>query len=153
MPSYRDHLLFGAVLVLVFSYVAGSLLSFTPASVLVSAALVLLASVAPDIDHEGSVMYRNTRAFTVLLAAAAPLPLFHPDPVPMLLSAAATGGLAALALTWLKPRHRTVTHTLEAAIIFSAVTGLLSYAVFETFLPALFTFIAYYSHVLLDRVA
>ncbi len=153
MPSYRDHLLFGAILVLVFSYLAGALLTFTPEAVLVSAVLVLLASVAPDIDHEGSVVYRKTRAFTVLLAAAAPVPLFYPDPVAMVLSAAGSGGLAAVVFLWLKPRHRTVTHTLEAAIVFSGVTAAASYAAFETVLPGIFTFVAYYSHVLLDRLA
>ncbi|MFB6294235.1 MAG: metal-dependent hydrolase [Candidatus Nanohaloarchaea archaeon] len=141
MPSYRDHLLFGAILVLVFSSVAGALFTFTVEAVLVSAALVLLASVAPDIDHEGSVVYRKTRAFTVLLAAAAPLPLFYPDPVPMVLSAAGSGGFVAVAFLWLKPRHRTVTHTIEAAIVFSVTAAAASYVAFDTVLPGVFTLV------------
>ncbi|MDY6774419.1 MAG: metal-dependent hydrolase [Candidatus Nanohaloarchaea archaeon] len=152
MPSYRDHLLFGSLLVLVFSYLAGSLLSFTLEAVVVSSALVLLASVFPDIDHEGSVVHRRTRAFAIVLVSLAPLVYFYPRPVPMLLGGAVAGGLAALLFRWMKPRHRTVTHTFEAAVVFSAVSGLVSFLAFSTFLPALFVFVAYSSHVLLDRL-
>ncbi|MDY6769519.1 MAG: metal-dependent hydrolase, partial [Candidatus Nanohaloarchaea archaeon] len=129
-----------------------ALLSYTPSAVVVSAVLVLLASVFPDIDHEGSVVHRKLKAFTVLLAALLPAALFYPRPLPMLLGAVATGSVAALAFTWLKPRHRTVTHTVEAAISFAAVAGAVSLVAFDSFLPALFTFVAYYSHVVLDRV-
>lgn len=152
MPSYRDHLLFGSILVLVFSYLGGSYLSYTPEAVLVSAAVVLLASVFPDIDHSGSVIHRMTKAFTVLVAATVPLTVFYPEPVPMLLGAAAAGSSAALLFAWMKPQHRTVTHTAEAAVVFSTVTGAVSFAAFGTVLPALFSFVAYYSHLLLDRV-
>ncbi len=152
MPSYRDHLLFGSLLVLVFSYVAGSLLSYTPEAVVVSAVMVLLASVFPDIDHSGSVIHRMTRAFTILVAAAVPLLVFYPSPLRMAAGAAVTGTLTALAFAWLKPRHRTVTHTLEAAVVFSTVVGLLSFAAFDTVLPAIFSFLAYYSHIALDSV-
>ncbi|MDY6769231.1 MAG: metal-dependent hydrolase [Candidatus Nanohaloarchaea archaeon] len=152
MPSYRDHLLFGSILVLVFSYLGGSLLSYTPEAVLVSAALVLLASVFPDVDHEGSVIHQRTKAFTVVVAAAVPAVLFYPDVQTMLPLMVAAGAVAALAFAWMKPRHRTVTHTVEAAIVFSAAAGALSFLAFGTFLPAVFTFVAYYSHVLLDRV-
>lgn len=152
MPSYQDHLLFGSLLVLGFSYLAGSFLSYTPEAVVVTAVLVLLASVFPDIDHGGSVVHRRSKAFVVILAGLVPVTVFYPDPVPAVLGAAAAGSSVALLFTWLKPRHRTVTHTFGAAVTFSLIAGTVSLVAFDSFLPAVFTFVAYYSHVLLDRV-
>lgn len=152
MPCYRDHLLFGSVLVLVFSYIGGFLLSYTPEAVLVSAVFVLLASVFPDIDHGGSVVHRKSKAFAVLLAAVVPSAVFYPDPYLVVLGAAAAGSSMALLFAWLKPRHRTVTHSLGAAVGFSAAAGLVSAAAFGSFLPAVFAFLAYYSHLLMDRL-
>lgn len=152
MPGYQDHLLVGSVLVLVFASVAGPYLTFTPAAVLVSVAVILLASVFPDVDHRGSVVHRRVKAFTALLVAAIPATLAYPDLPRMLVSGGITGALTLAAIDQAKPRHRTVTHTFEAAIVFSAAAGAVSLLAFGTFLPALFAFVAYGSHLLLDRV-
>lgn len=135
-----------------FTYLAGSLLSFTVEAVVASSFLVLFASVFPDIDHEGSVIHRRTKAFSVLLASLVPLAVLYPEPVSMFLGAGIMAVFTSLLFRWLKPRHRSITHTFEASVVFSAVAGGLTYIFLDTFLPALFVFVAYLSHVLLDRI-
>ncbi|MFB6166703.1 MAG: metal-dependent hydrolase [Candidatus Nanohaloarchaea archaeon] len=152
MPSYQDHLLFGSIIVLVFSYIAGPVLSYSLETVLVASVFILLASVFPDVDHSGSVVHRRAKAFTTVLAASAPLAFFYPEPMLMLLGSAAVASTTYSAFTWLKPRHRTITHTFQAAVVFSAAVGVVSAPLFGTFLPAVFAFLAYGSHLALDRV-
>ncbi len=152
MPGYQDHLLFGAVLVLVFSYLAGPVLSYGPEMLLASAAFILLASVFPDIDHANSVIHRRAKAFLTVAAALAVLVLGRPRPVTMAVGAAAAGTATYLAFEYIKPRHRTVTHTFTAAVVFAAAVGAVSTVLFGSFLPALFSLVAYCSHIGLDRL-
>lgn len=152
MPAYQDHLLFGAVLVLVFAYVAGPVLSYGPEMLLVSAAFILLAAVFPDVDHRGSVVHRRLKAFVALLAAGIVVVLAAPNPVNMLVGGAAAIAAVSLLFRVLKPRHRTVTHTFPAAVLFAALVGAVSLHLFGSFLPALFSLVAYLSHLWTDRL-
>lgn len=152
MPSYQDHLLFGSVLVLVFAYVAGPLLSYGPEMLLVTAAFILLASVFPDVDHRGSIVHRRVKGFAVLVAMLAPALLLRPDPDRMVAGAALGGAATYVGFDRITPRHRTVTHTMRFGTVFAAAAGMVGYLLFGSFLPAAFTFVAYGSHVLLDRV-
>lgn len=151
MPGYQDHLLFGSLLVLVFAYVMGPLLSYGTEALLVSAAFILLAAVFPDVDHAGSVVHRKLGAFITLLAASIPAILLYPD-VPLMVGGAGLAGIStAYLFEAVKPHHRGITHTYPAAVVFSAVSGAIAYLLFATFVPALFTFVAYLSHIVLDR--
>lgn len=150
MPNYQDHLLFGSVLVLIFSYFIGPYLSYSFEAVVVSAALILLAAIFPDIDHKNSIVHRKLRALVVLLVAAVPVAVGYPNVLAMML-----GGTLAAAGTYylfelIKPRHRGITHTFKFCALFSAVTGAISLVAFHSFLPAIFTFVSYLSHLILD---
>lgn len=150
MPNYQDHLLFGAVLVLIFSYFFGPYVAYGLDVLIVSSAFILLASVFPDIDHKGSVVHKKLRAFIILLVAAIPITLAAPR-LPWMVFGAGTAALGAnYVFEAVKPQHRAVTHTFRFCILFSAVTGTISLVAFHTFLPAVFTFIAYLSHLVLD---
>lgn len=150
MSNYQDHLLFGSVLVLIFSYFMGPYLAYSLEAVVVSAALILLATIFPDIDHHNSIVHRKMKALVILLVAAVPAVVGYPNPVAMLVG----GGIAAVGAHYtfgmVKPKHRTVTHTFRFCVLFSAITGAVSLYAFNTFLPAVFTFIAYLSHLVLD---
>lgn len=150
MPNYQDHLLFGSFLVMLFSYFIGPYLSYGMEAVIVSAAFILLASIFPDVDHHSSVVHRKTRALMTLLIAAVPITLAYPNPVSMLVGGAAAAVGTYYTFELIKPKHRTVTHTFKAAAIFSIIVGAVSLYAFATFLPAVFTFIAYMSHLILD---
>lgn len=150
MPNYQDHLLFGAVLVLVTSYGVRPFISLDITVLVVTAACILLASVFPDVDHRGSIIHQRLRAVIILVGAGATAGMAYPHPVSMIVGAVAVAaGLGSL-FEYVKPAHRTVTHTLRFCVFFSAVIGAITYMAFGTFLPAAFTFVSYLSHLILD---
>lgn len=150
MSTYQDHLLFGSVLVLIFAYLIGPYMAYSAEAVLASAAFILLAAIFPDIDHKGSVVHRKLKALVIILVAGVPMTIAYPRILVMLVS----GGLAALGAAYtfeaVKPHHRGTTHTFKFCILFSTVVGGFTLFLFNTFLPAVFTFIAYLSHLVLD---
>ncbi len=150
MPNYRDHLLFGSVLVLIFSYFMGPFMAYSMDAVIVSAAFILLAAIFPDIDHKGSIVHQRMKALVVILVTAVPVGAAYPD-VPVMI----TGGTLTAVGTYytfglIKPKHRKVTHTFKFAVLFSATVGVFALVAFNSFLPAIFSFIAYLSHLVLD---
>lgn len=150
MPNYQDHLLFGSVLVLIFSYFMGPFLSYNMEAVIVSAAFILLASIFPDIDHKGSVVHKKMKALVVILLTSIPVIVAYPNIPTMIAGSTLTAVGAYYMFDMIKPKHRKQTHTFRFAVLFSAVVGVFSVLVFNSFLPAVFTFIAYISHLVLD---
>ncbi len=150
MSTYQDHLLFGSVLVLIFSYFMGPFLAYSLEAVLVSAAFILLASIFPDIDHKGSVVHKRMKSLVVLLLAAVPITIGYPNVAVMIAGGSLTAVGAYYTFGLIKPKHRKVTHTFRFAVLFSTIVGVFSLVVFGSFLPAIFTFIAYLSHLVLD---
>lgn len=150
MPGYHDHLLVGAALSSVGIYLAGTVVSFTTEVIVATVAFVLLASVFPDIDHPNSVVSRSVTAFLSVIAGGVAVVLAAPEPVAMLVSAAVTVIGVRLLIDGLRPQHRTVTHTLRAAVAFAAVTAIGGHLMLGTALPGVFSFPAYCSHLLLD---
>lgn len=151
MPSYQNHLLFGSVIALLFSYIGRSFVSFSPGAVVLTSVLILLASVFPDIDHSGAVVHRKLKGFIFLFLAVLHLPLTYPEPVAMVAGVAAAAAITLILFRVVKPKHRTVTHSFSAAVSFSAISGLVALLSFKTVFPAVFAFLAYYSHIALDR--
>lgn len=150
MPGYQDHLLFGAALTLPAGYVLGPHLSLDWPAVVVSTAFILLASVFPDVDHQNAVVHRKLKALLILTGMGAAVVWAWPDPVLMGAGAVAAGAGIAVVFGYLKPQHRTVTHTYRAAVTFSLTVGLVGYVFFGSVAPAAFTFLAYLSHLILD---
>lgn len=150
MPGYRDHLLFGAALTLPAGYVLGPYLSLDWPAVVVSTAFILLASVFPDVDPRNAVVHRRLKALLVLLGMGAVTVWAWPNPVLMVAGAVAAGAMITVLFGYLKPRHRTVTHTYRAAVAFSLLVGLAGEVFFGSVAPAVFTFLAYLSHLILD---
>lgn len=150
MSNYQDHLLFGAVLVFIFSYFIGPYMSYGIDAVIASAAFILLAAIFPDIDHRGSIVHQRLRALITLLVAAVPVMAAYPYVPYMIVGGILAGAGTYYAFEYVKPKHRGVTHTLEFCALFSVASGLFSFLLFSTFFPAVFTFIAYMSHLILD---
>jgi membrane-bound metal-dependent hydrolase YbcI (DUF457 family) len=150
MSNYQDHLLFGSVLVLIFAYIVGPYMAYSGTAVLASAAFILLAAVFPDIDHKGSVVHRKLKGLVIILVAGIPVVIAYPR-IPLML---VSGGLAALGTAYtfeaVKPHHRGSTHTFRFAVLFAAFVGGFTLYLFGSFMPAVFTFVAYLSHLVLD---
>lgn len=150
MPNYQDHLLFGSVLVLIFSYIVGPYMAYSAEAVIVAAAFILLAAIFPDIDHKNSIVHKKLKALVIILVAVIPMAAAYPNVPAMLVSGALAAVGAAYTFEAVKPRHRGRTHTFTFCVLFAGLTGIFSLVLFGTFLPAVFTFVAYLSHLVLD---
>ncbi|MDY6778552.1 MAG: metal-dependent hydrolase [Candidatus Nanohaloarchaea archaeon] len=150
MPTYRDHLLTGSMLSAVFLYLFSPFLRYTPEMVVSTTAFILLASIFPDIDHANSVVHRSLKAFLVLILGGTTALLAFPDLLTMLSAGIQTGTGIYVLFEHLKPHHRTITHTYRFAVIYSLGVGLFCLLFLQTFAPAIFSLIAYLSHLLID---
>lgn len=150
VPGYHDHLLAGASITSVGIYLATSIVTFSAEAMVATTAFVMLATVFPDIDHPRSVISRLVTAFCSLIGLAAAMYLAYPAPGAMLVSGAATAIGIKLLIDAARPAHRTVTHTLRAAVVFAAVTAVGCRLALGTALPGVFAFPAYCSHLVLD---
>lgn len=150
MPGYQDHLLFGAALTLPAGYVLGPFLSLNTVAVIVSTAFILLASVFPDVDHKNAVVHRKLKALLILLGAGTAAFWAWPDILLAAVAAVAAGAVIVVLFGYVKPRHRTVTHTYRAAVVFGVAVGVVSQVFFGNSVPAVFAFLAYLSHLILD---
>ncbi len=151
MPSYQNHLLFGSVVVLVFVLLAQEHLAYGPEATVAAAAFIMLASIFPDVDHGGSVVHTRLQAMVTVLVGVLSAALTAPALVQMVV-AGAVGGVATYFLFDIAmPRHRGVTHTVRFGALFSLVAGVVSVLAFGTAVPGLFAFLAYLSHIVLDR--
>jgi len=113
-----------------------------------------LSALAPDIDHDSSKIRQaadiTVPVFGVFFALSstcyADFQCIASDWRTIIISALAITGLYTIVITYLKPRHRGITHTL----VFAAVYFALLYAVANLSF-ALFGLAGYVSHLLADR--
>jgi membrane-bound metal-dependent hydrolase YbcI (DUF457 family) len=111
-------------------------------------AVVALASLAPDLDHRKSRVFKT--ALLVAFLASAVLVYnamgFVGEIVVRAAVSVAAGLVVCSAIYVLKPRHRGVTHSALASLVFAAVV----FVVLQSKSLALFAFVAYASHLLAD---
>lgn len=148
--TYEEHLLFGGLLSLLAFAIFRSALSFTVEAAVVSVFFVFLAAIFPDIDHQGSRIHRLIKSFITVAAIAFAAALAHPNLAAILISGGLVGAGVAILFSAITPKHRGITHSVTAAILFTLVTALGIYLTFHTLVPALFTFVSYVSHLILD---
>ena len=113
-----------------------------------------ISALAPDIDHDSSKI-RKTADITVpifgvffALSAScyADITCIIGDWKSIVISALAITGLYTIVITYLKPKHRGITHT----VLFALIYFCLLYTV-ANFSFALFGFAGYASHLLADK--
>lgn len=151
MPSWKVHIAMNLVLFfiwlkLVFFFSQADW--FYPIFML---PLLLLTSIFPDIDTSKSKI-RNWTSITVavgvlvvLIPKYSELGLFKLSALPL---------VAFLVFKYFPTKHRGITHTLLAAMFFSAAFSALSFFVYPEMIVATFAmlFTAYTSHLLLDVI-
>lgn len=150
MPSYRDHLLVGSLISTVAIYLLQPFITFSLETAVSTVAFILLASIFPDVDHRNAKVHKLLRAFLTLLAGGFAVYKAFPH-LYLMISA---GVLSATAVYFLfetiKPHHRTITHTFTASVVFSTAVGVFCFLFLGTFLPAVFSLVAYTSHLAID---
>ncbi len=133
--NWLAHIVFAFAAAAAFNYATGT--AWTPAI----AAAVVAGALLPDVDHS------KTKAFKFVLAAvsasAFAIAYYSWDSMALAFLA---GTATALAVIALKPRHRGITHSIAAAIVFS----LAIFAATGAPIAAANAFLAYASHLALD---
>ena len=147
--NWREHLLIGLV-------VGGAIAAFmgmTPFMIIIAAAVAGFSALAPDIDHDSSKV-RQVADFTVPIFAlffsvssgCAGFTCSFEDWQGILTAALAMVGAYAVIITYLKPRHRGIVHTLVFAVLYGVLLFVISNLTF-----AIFGFAGYVSHLLADK--
>lgn len=150
MAGIQDHLMFGGAVALFAYTVLHNQLSFSIEAVAASIVFIFLGAVFPDIDHRGSVIHRVVKSFLILISMITAAVLAYPVPWAIIVSVLCTGTGTALLFSAVKPRHRGVTHSLSAATVFALSVATVMIFWFGTWVPAVFAFAAYLSHLALD---
>jgi len=147
--NWRSHALIGAILVLLALYFLLSVRDIIQLAYL--SALGALCALAPDLDHESSKGRKIADATAVVLAAwiayssACGGGICLPNPVAMAVTFLVVLGAYFVLFTLFKPRHRGITHTLVACLVFAILLYLLAGP-----LAAIAGAIGYFSHLLAD---
>lgn len=150
MSSWQSHLVFAAVLSLLVFRFTRDLLQLNLPLASVTLTFVFLSSLLPDLDHRGSKIYQMIRSGTTLLIASVIAYQALPNLELTLISFAATSLGIWLLIGSIKFKHRGRMHRFSSAIIYSLLVGITSLLFFRSFLPAIFAFVAYTSHLILD---
>ncbi len=147
--NWRSHALIGAIFVLLALYFAMGVRDIVQLAYL--SALGGLCALAPDLDHESSKGRQIADATAVILAlwiayASACLGrICLPDIWTMALTMLIVLGAYFVLFTLLKPRHRGITHTLVACLVFAILIYLLAGP-----LAAIAAGVGYFSHLAAD---
>lgn len=150
MSSWQSHLIFASVLSLLVFQFAWDLLQFNLGLALVALIFIFLSALMPDLDHRGSKIYQMIRSGTTLLVSAFVAYQALPKLWLALISFSATAIGSWLLIGSIKFNHRGRMHQFKTAVIYSLLVGLASLFFFNSFLPAIFAFVAYTSHLILD---
>jgi len=152
MPHYRWHVL-GAVgmffLVLLLLRYAQVELDFV--MIAFSFLLCMFAAMIPDIDSKSSKVFRIFTDLIVVSVAGMIVYYTFSEWFTMLWLLLFWFLLSGPVLLALPVKHRGFVHTIWIAAIFGAVSAFIGIAMLQSFLPGLFAFAGYFSHLLMDR--
>ncbi|MEM4360144.1 MAG: metal-dependent hydrolase [Candidatus Bilamarchaeaceae archaeon] len=148
--NWSAHFFIGAALGSIFS----ALLGFSPFMIILISLVAGVSALAPDIDHDSSKIRRiadlTVPLFALLFSVSsrcAYLSCSLDAWQTILTSALALVGGYTIVLTYLKPKHRGIIHSLAFAVIY----GLLLLTISD-FTFALFGFLGYFSHLVADGI-
>ena len=147
--NWRSHALIGAILVLLAIYFLMGVRDIVQLAYL--SALGALCALAPDLDHESSKGRKIADATAVILAlwiaydSTCGGRICLPNILAMALTILIVLGAYFVLFTLLKPRHRGITHTLVACLVFAILIYLLAGP-----LAAICGAVGYFSHLLAD---
>jgi len=116
----------------------------------VTVTFVFLSALMPDLDYEGSKIHQMLRSGTTLFIASFVAYQALSNLMLAVISFLATAAGIWLLIGSLPFKHRGRMHEFKTAVIYSLLVGGLSLLFFNSFLPAIFSFVAYISHLILD---
>jgi hypothetical protein len=152
MPHYRWHLL-GAVgtffLVMLLLRFAQVELNFVAA--VFSFFMCVFAAMIPDIDSKSSKVFRIFTDLIVVFVAGMIVYYTFSSWFAMLWFLLFWFLLSGPVMLAMPLKHRGLIHTIWVAAIFGISVAIIGFGMLQSFLPGLFAFAGYFSHLLMDR--
>lgn len=151
MASYHWHLI-GALFVFFLFFIAFKAFGteLTPAVLVFSLLVCLFAGLFPDIDSRRSKIHRILTDFLVIVVAVLIISYTFETWMNMLWLLLfwflLSGPLFHVSL-----KHRGFIHSIWLATIFGFVIGFIALISLQSFVPGLFAFVGYFSHLAIDR--
>lgn len=152
MPHYRWHFLgsigmfFLVMLLLRYAQIG------PPFAIMVFSFFVcIFAALVPDIDSKSSKVFRVFTDLIVIAVAGMIVYYTFSEWLTMLWLLLFWFLLSGPVLLALPVKHRGFVHTIWVAIIFGAATAFIGLGMLQSWLPGLFAFAGYFSHLLMDR--
>lgn len=142
MSNYKIHIVFGVVLTALFYLLIINIKVIEFTSLFIYFPIIIFYSILPDVDH-GSSIARKVVILTAILLEIGLLILFYFEKKPVYLMVIVVILVSLLFITFL--RHRGVTHRFIFAVLLSLPLLFIGYV------AAILGFIAYMSHLILDR--
>lgn len=145
--KYKAHLFAGVfVFFLLLSVLKACNMVFSIEKLIIFLASSLLGALIPDIDAEKSKIHKVIYFVLVIIGVSIIInslkiiELFY--------------GIAVilLAIAMKKLKHRKFFHSMKFGIMFGIFIGIISEFYFNTFLPAFFFFLGFFSHLILDKM-
>lgn len=148
--NWPSHLLIGALAGAIVAYFLGAD-PFTSSLII---GMASISALAPDIDHDSSKIRQAANlvvplaafSFAITSACENNVQCVFAHKESIIISGLAVVGFYMLIMTFLKPRHRGIIHTIAAAAVFGILVFILSDLTF-----AIAGFAGYFSHLLADR--
>jgi len=146
--NWPEHLLIGLLL-------GGAIAAFmglSPFMIILAAAISGFSALVPDIDHDSSKVRQITDVsipvfalFVSISGGCSGFSCTFEDWQGIIVSALAMVGAYMILITYFKPKHRGITHTIVVALLYGALIFLMS-----NFNFAIFALAGYMSHLVAD---
>jgi inner membrane protein len=149
MPNHYTHLFLGISSAFLLYLILQKALDLNTDLILIIFFVSTISAVFPDIDHRNSKVHRSVKSFIILLFVIYLGIMLYPGPEIFLLPFLAVA--LYFLFSFVKPRHRGITHSLGFCTLFAFFVGLFSYFFFGSSIPAFFSFVSYLSHLIADR--
>lgn len=151
MGDFHEHVLFGLFTASIVSFLLRSWLILSSLEIILSAFMLVIGSVLPDIDHKNSYVHRAAQAFASIGSAVFSLVLL-PFPIHInFVFAAAAFLLVYTSISSMRITHRGFTHSLSFCGIVASLAVIASVYLYASAFPGLAVGLGIFSHLLLDR--
>ncbi len=153
MPDYRTHIIFGFLFSIIVYFLFRSFFNLNFINSFISVILIGFSSVFPDIDHRNSKIHKWVKSILISITCIIIIALCYPNFYAAVIYSAISATILYILLTYFKPRHRGITHSFRFSIFFSVIIAIFTFFMFHTLIPALFGFVAYNSHIVMDKLS
>jgi len=131
-------------------YLIKGTISLTLSETVISASLLFIGSILPDIDHKNSYIHRAVKSGLSISTGILTIVFLPTDIQTKILSGIAGFSIVYLTISKIKMKHRGFTHSFSFAAILSSTAFTLGILFTSSFAPGIALAVGILSHLVLD---